>query len=88
MPRTGTHGPGFAGALEVIGLPQNPLLVALLTFNPGVEAGQLLVVAAAWGLYLLLRNQPNLIPARVTALYAIGTVAAYWSIGRIVAILA
>lgn len=82
------HGLGFAGALEEIGLPQNHLLVALLTFNLGVEAGQLLVVAAAWGLYLLVRNRPNMIPARVTALYAIGTVAAYWSIGRIAAILA
>ena len=38
------HGLGFAGALKEIGLPQNHLPLALLTFNVGVEIGQLLVV--------------------------------------------
>jgi hydrogenase/urease accessory protein HupE len=42
------HGLGFAGALKDIGLPQNHLSVALLTFNVGVELGQLLVVGLAW----------------------------------------
>ena len=45
------HGLGFAGALKEIGLPQNHLLVALLTFNVGVELGQLLVVAVAYVVY-------------------------------------
>ena len=82
------HGLGFAGALEEIGLPQNHLLVALLTFNLGVEAGQLLVVGLAWGLYRLAKDRPQWVPARVAALYAIGAVAAYWSIDRVAAILA
>ncbi|QHI99726.1 HupE/UreJ family protein [Xylophilus rhododendri] len=43
------HGLGFAGALKDIGLPQHNITVALLGFNIGVEAGQLLVVGLAWG---------------------------------------
>jgi hydrogenase/urease accessory protein HupE len=80
------HGLGFAGALREIGLPQNHLPAALLTFNLGVEAGQLLVVAAAYLAARVLARAPALVAARVPALYAIGAVAAYWSIGRLVAL--
>lgn len=82
------HGLGFAGALKEIGLPENHLPVALATFNIGVELGQLFVVAVAFVVYRLLARTPTLALARAPALYAIGSVAAYWSIGRIVAILA
>jgi hydrogenase/urease accessory protein HupE len=82
------HGLGFAGALKEIGLPQNHLLVALLTFNVGVELGQLVVVATAYPIYRAFAGSPRFAVARAPALYAIGTIAAYWSIGRIVSILA
>lgn len=82
------HGLGFAGALKEIGLPDNHLALALLTFNLGVEAGQLLVVALAWLLWRGLRGVPAFVRGRAPALYAIGGVAAYWSIGRIAAIVA
>jgi hydrogenase/urease accessory protein HupE len=82
------HGLGFAGALADIGLPQNHLFVALLTFNVGVEIGQLLVVAVAFMLYRAFANRPKLVLARTPALYAIGSIAAFWSIGRIVSIVA
>lgn len=82
------HGLGFAGALASIGLPKNNLFVALLTFNVGVEIGQLLVVALSYGVYRALASRPQFVMARTPALYAIGGVAAYWSIGRIVSILA
>jgi len=42
------HGMGFAGALKELGLPRSEFLTALLTFNVGVEAGQLAVIAAAF----------------------------------------
>ena len=80
------HGLGFAGALQDIGLPQNHLFVALLTFNVGVELGQLLVVALAYALHRALASQPKFVLARTPALYAIGSMAAYWSITRIVSI--
>jgi hydrogenase/urease accessory protein HupE len=82
------HGLGFAGALRDIGLPQNHLSAALLTFNVGVELGQLLVVGAAYVAYRTLAAFPRFVAARTPALYAIGTVAAYWSIGRIVSLVA
>ena len=40
------HGFGFASVLADLGLPQDTLITALLGFNLGVEAGQLVVVAA------------------------------------------
>jgi len=82
------HGLGFAGALKEIGLPQHHLSVALLTFNVGVELGQLLVVAVAYPVYRAFAGNPKFAVARAPALYAIGGVAAYWSIGRIVSIVA
>lgn len=82
------HGLGFAGALKDIGLPDNHLSVALLTFNVGVEIGQLVVVGVAYAVFRSLRPWHNLTKARTPVLYAIGSIAAYWSIGRIVAILA
>jgi hydrogenase/urease accessory protein HupE len=81
------HGLGFAGALKEIGLPHKHLSIALVTFNVGVEIGQLLVVGSAFAVYKLLARTPKVSLARVPALYAIGGVAAYWSISRIVAIL-
>jgi hydrogenase/urease accessory protein HupE len=82
------HGLGFAGALKEIGLPQNHLLVALVSFNVGVELGQLLVVALAYGIYRLVAGRPTFVIARVPALYVIGALAAYWSIGRVASIVA
>lgn len=42
------HGLGFAGVLRELGLPRDELLTALLTFNGGVELGQLTCLAMAW----------------------------------------
>ena len=42
------HGMGFAGALKELGLPRSEFMTALLTFNLGVEAGQLAVIGAAF----------------------------------------
>jgi hydrogenase/urease accessory protein HupE len=78
------HGLGFAGALKEIGLPQSHLPVALLTFNLGVEFGQLLTVGVAYALYRLLPRGAGWLPlARTGALYAIGSLAAYWTWGRL-----
>src|SRR5258705_7739220 len=38
------HGMGFAGALKELGLPRSEFVTALVTFNLGVEAGQLAVI--------------------------------------------
>jgi hydrogenase/urease accessory protein HupE len=50
------HGFGFAGALSEVGLPQGHIPVALLFFNLGVEAGQLLFIASVLALLWLVRD--------------------------------
>jgi hydrogenase/urease accessory protein HupE len=80
------HGLGFAGALKNIGLPQRHLPLALVSFNVGVELGQLLMVLAAFVVVRAPISQRWLGGARRPALYAIGVVAAYWSWLRIAAI--
>ncbi|MEP2735565.1 MAG: HupE/UreJ family protein [Erythrobacter sp.] len=79
------HGFGFAGALREIGLPQGEVPTALLTFNLGVEAGQLLVVAAVIALRAIIHKFAPQIEARVVkaATYGIGIIAAYWLIDRV-----
>ncbi|MFZ1366877.1 HupE/UreJ family protein [Sphingorhabdus sp.] len=79
------HGFGFAGALKEIGLPESDVPTALLTFNLGVEAGQLLIVAATMLiLHGLRRLQPSWTrPAIRLSSYAIGAIASMWLIERV-----
>lgn len=93
------HGLGFAGALREIGLPPQHLGWALLSFNLGVEAGQVLVLSLCGTLILLVRrltlrglheaHQPNPVAWRnpqawrTMAVYAVGSLACYWSLERL-----
>jgi hydrogenase/urease accessory protein HupE len=79
------HGFGFAGALKEIGLPESDVPTALLTFNLGVEAGQLLIVAATLAvLQALQRLQPAWRqPAIRAASYGIGAIASMWLLERV-----
>ena len=81
------HGFGFAGALSEIGLPQGDVPLALLFFNVGVELGQLLFIGAVLGFIALIRRVRLPLPrwAEKAPPYAIGTVAMFWVIQRIVA---
>jgi hydrogenase/urease accessory protein HupE len=85
------HGFGFAGALAEIGLPQASIPMALLFFNVGVEAGQLLFIASLLAILALARqitrriNVPQPAWAWAVPPYAIGGVAAFWVIQRIAA---
>jgi hypothetical protein len=83
------HGLGFAGALSKIGVPQNEVPLALLMFNAGVETGQVMFVLAVSLLLAALHklhNRTALAAGRV-APYAIGGVAAFWTIQRVGAFL-
>jgi hypothetical protein len=77
------HGFGFASVLSDLGIPPNYMAYSLLSFNIGVELGQLLIVAILLpGLYVL----------RNTAFYRVGllwlgpvlliAVAIYWFVER------
>ena len=50
------HGLGFAGVLGELGMPEGDFLAALLSFNLGVELGQLAVVLAAFAATARFRN--------------------------------
>lgn len=80
------HGFGFAGALADIGLPQGEIATALLAFNLGVEAGQLLVIAfLLLGLAALIRAAPRFeMPAMKVATYLIGATGSFWLIERVI----
>jgi hydrogenase/urease accessory protein HupE len=80
------HGVGFAGALAEVGLPPGEIPAALVSFNAGIEVGQLMFVGALLALWRLWR----LFPARVTApfgprlcAYAIGALSTLWIYERI-----
>lgn len=75
----------FAGALSNVGLPQTSIPMALLAFNVGVEAGQLVFVGAAIGACAMFRRVQVAPPEWVcrTPAYAIGSVAAFWMMERI-----
>src|SRR5260221_8258414 len=52
------HGFGFAGALREIALPTAQVPLALVSFNLGVEAGQLMVLALVLPILFWLRHLP------------------------------
>jgi hydrogenase/urease accessory protein HupE len=79
------HGFGFASALTSAGLPSNELPWALLSFNVGVEIGQVGFVI----LILLLERAFRVLeirwPRMVEALpgYTVGSLGAFWTIQRV-----
>ena len=81
------HGFGFAGALRDIGLPDDNLWIALLSFNVGIELGQLLLVmiwgALGWLAIRLLPMQTLGPRIQTVTAYAIGGMAIYWTLQRI-----
>jgi hydrogenase/urease accessory protein HupE len=79
------HGLGFAGALGQVGLPRTEVPLALLTFNLGVELGQLLFVGIVLvGARLLARVRlRRVIPGRLVAAYGIGALASFWVLERV-----
>ncbi|KPJ78078.1 MAG: hypothetical protein AMJ54_05125 [Deltaproteobacteria bacterium SG8_13] len=89
------HGLGFAGALREIGLPDQAIPMALVFFNLGVEAGQLLFVVVVFSLFRLVNQlvgsgaaanhrsvwfNPAALPT--PASYAIGIIAGFWFMER------
>lgn len=77
------HGMGFAGVLADLGLPRGEFLTALLSFNLGVEAGQLTVIALA-ALCIAWYRQQSWYHRRVVmpASILIAATGIYWTITR------
>jgi hydrogenase/urease accessory protein HupE len=82
------HGFGFAGALADVGLPRAEIPLALLTFNLGVELGQIIFVFVALGAVWLLGRIRHDWPgwAKQVPAYGIGSLAAFWLVERVAGI--
>ncbi|MGQ0737031.1 MAG: HupE/UreJ family protein [Acidobacteriota bacterium] len=79
------HGMGFAGVLANLGLPRGEFLTALLSFNLGVEAGQLTVISAvalcvAWYRHRAWYHRVVVVPASL----AIAATGLYWTVARVI----
>jgi len=83
------HGFGFASGLSTTGMPKAELPWALLSFNIGVELGQLAFVFIALALAWSFRTLEIRWPRWATALpgYTVGSLGAYWTIQRTVILL-
>ena len=83
------HGLGFAGVLGEIGLPKSQFVTALLSFNVGVELGQLTVIAVCFlvvGLWF--RDKPwyrRVITIPCSLLIA--AIGGYWFVERVAGVL-
>ncbi|TMB25487.1 MAG: HupE/UreJ family protein [Deltaproteobacteria bacterium] len=78
------HGFGFATVLRELHLPRSGLAAALVTFNLGVEVGQLCIVAAAFPLLSRLRRARGFDPAGVRAASAcVGALGLFWLVQRL-----
>jgi hydrogenase/urease accessory protein HupE len=84
------HGFGFAGALSAAGIPPADVPLALVSFNVGVELGQLTFVGAIALIMLALRrvwrSPPRMV--QVFPAYLVGTLGAFWTLQRLAAMAA
>jgi hypothetical protein len=78
------HGMGFAGALGELGLPQKEFATALITFNIGVELGQIAVILLAWFAMGIWFSKKDWYKKRIVvpASAMIAIVAIYWTVTR------
>jgi len=78
------HGLGFAGVLKDLGLPKKEFVNALISFNIGVEIGQICIILAAWFLFGKWFNQKPWYRKRIVYPMSaiIAAIALYWTIER------
>lgn len=79
------HGMGFAGALNSLGMPDYAFATALISFNIGVELGQLSIILVMY--FLVSRQFSRLSWYRsklvIPVSLVIAVIAGYWTIERI-----
>ncbi len=78
------HGMGFAGVLKELGLARGELVAPLLSFNVGIEIGQVaIILIAVMGLYLLSRLRFEMHKAIRFSSFIITAIAFFWLWQRI-----
>lgn len=78
------HGMGFASVLTDLGLQKNQFLTSLLTFNLGVELGQIAVILLSWFLIGKWFHKKSWYRKRIVIPISvvIAVIALYWTIER------
>ena len=76
---------GFANALNEIGLPRNTFYTSLISFNVGVELGQIAVIAIVWLLIGKFFSKEVWYRKRISIPLSIviASIATYWTIERV-----
>ena len=80
------HGLGFAGVLTELGLPERDFVIGLLSFNAGVELGQLAIILVAYlsvGIWVI-RSSWYHSRVAVPLSGVIGLIGVYWFVERVV----
>ena len=79
------HGMGFASSLNEIGLPRNQFYTSILSFNAGVELGQVAVITAMFALIISWWGKKpwyrKYVVYPLSAIIAL--IAAWWTVERV-----
>jgi HupE / UreJ protein len=79
------HGMGFASSLNEIGLPRNKFFTSIVSFNVGVELGQIVVIVGVFVLIIFAFGKKpwyrKFVVYPLSA--AIAIIAAYWTVQRL-----
>lgn len=79
------HGLGFASSLNEIGLPRNQFALSILSFNIGVELGQLCIIIAVFAFLIQPFGKKAFYRKRIVypISIAIAAMAVYWIVERV-----
>ncbi len=79
------HGMGFASSLNEIGLPRNKFFTSIISFNVGVELGQIVVIVGVFVLIIFAFGKKpwyrKFVVYPLSGIIAV--IAAYWTIQRL-----
>jgi hypothetical protein len=79
------HGLGFASSLNEIGLPRNQFALSIISFNVGVELGQISIILVVFALLVIPFGKKQYYKKRIVypISIAIAAMALYWTIERV-----
>jgi len=79
------HGMGFASSLNEIGLPRNKFFTSILSFNIGVELGQIAVISLVFTCIIIPFGKKPAYRKKIVYPFSIfiALIAAYWTIQRV-----
>jgi len=79
------HGLGFASALKEVGIPKEQFFSSLISFNIGVEIGQITIILIAYFLISKWFSQKIWYKERIVYPFStmVGCIAIYWFVERI-----